>query len=95
MDFCYFIGIDIAKDTLDWAIYSQQGHLFSTHTPNTLAGIRTALVEFKALTGWNASQAVFCMEHTATADRGYLQRPFAGVASSAKASHLAGIFLAD
>jgi transposase len=64
MDFYYFVGIDIAKDTLDWAVYSQQGYLLSTHTPNTLTGIRTALVEFKALAGWNASQAVFCMEHT-------------------------------
>ena len=38
--------------------------LLSTHTPNTLAGIKTALAEFKALPGWNAKQAVFCMEHT-------------------------------
>ena len=64
MDFCYFIGIDIAKDTLDWAVYTQQGLQISTHTPNTLAGIKTALAEFKALPGWNAKQAVFCMEHT-------------------------------
>ena len=64
MDFCYFIGIDIAKDTLDWAVYTQQGVQLSTHTPNTLAGIKTALAEFKALPGWNPKQAVFCMEHT-------------------------------
>ncbi|MBC3787155.1 IS110 family transposase [Spirosoma utsteinense] len=64
MDFCYFIGIDIAKDTLDWAVYTQQGLQLSTHTPNTLAGIKTALVEFKILLGWNPKQAVFCMEHT-------------------------------
>ena len=36
----------------------------SAHTPNTLAGIKTALAEFKALPGWNPKQAVFCMEHT-------------------------------
>lgn len=36
----------------------------SIHTPNTLAGIKTALAEFKALPGWNPKQAVFCMEHT-------------------------------
>ena len=64
MDFCYFIGIDIAKDTLDWAVYTQQGVQLSTHTPNTLAGIKTALAEFKALPGWHPKQAVFCMEHT-------------------------------
>ena len=32
MDFCYFIGIDIAKDTLDWAVYTQQGMQLNTHT---------------------------------------------------------------
>lgn len=64
MNFCYFIGIDIAKDTLDWAVYTQQGVPYSTHTPNTLAGIKTALAAFRALPGWNSSHAVFCMEHT-------------------------------
>ena len=64
MDFCYFIGIDIAKNTLDWAVYTQQGAQLSTHTPNTLTGIKTALSECRALPGWDAKQAVFCMEHT-------------------------------
>ena len=64
MEFYYFIGIDIAKDTLDWAIYTQQGAQLSTHTLNTLTGIKTALSEFRALPGWEAKQAVFCMEHT-------------------------------
>jgi transposase len=36
----------------------------STHTPNTLTGIKTALAQFKALPGWNPKRAVFCMEHT-------------------------------
>lgn len=64
MEFCYFIGIDIAKDTLDWAVYTQQGVQLSTHTPNTLTGIKTALAECRALAGWDTKQAVFCMEHT-------------------------------
>lgn len=64
MDFCYFIGIDIAKDTLDWAVYSQQGLQLSTHSANTLTGIRTALAELKALPNWESQKAVFCMEHT-------------------------------
>ena len=54
----------VAKETLDWAVYTQQGVQLTTHTPNTLAGIKTALAEFKALPGWNPKQAVFCMEHT-------------------------------
>ena len=65
MDFCYFVGIDIAKDTLDWALYTQQhGIRLSTHTGNTLKGIKEALTQLKVLPGWNSAQAVFCMEHT-------------------------------
>ncbi|QIP13043.1 IS110 family transposase [Spirosoma aureum] len=64
MDFCYFIGIDIAKDTLDWAVWTQQGVVLNTHTANSVAGIKTALAEFKVLPGWNAKQVVLCMEHT-------------------------------
>lgn len=76
MDVCYFVGIDIAKDTLDWAVYTQQkGILLSTHTDNTLKGIKEALTQLKALPGWNSTQAVFCMEHTARAAPRNLQRP--------------------
>ena len=64
MNFRYFIGIDIAKDTLDWVVYTQEGQQLSTHTPNTRAGIKAALVDIRTLSGWNPSQAVFCMEHT-------------------------------
>ena len=64
MDFCYFVGIDIAKDTLDWAICTQQGVTFNTHTDNTIAGMKIALTQLKALPGWTTKQAVFCMEHT-------------------------------
>lgn len=64
MDFHYYVGIDIAKTTLDWAVYSQQGVLLRTHTPNTIAGIKTALRQLKILPAWQPHQAVFCMEHT-------------------------------
>lgn len=65
MDFCYFIGIDIAKETLDWAVYHvQQGIVLSVHADNTLKSIKQTLTQLKALPGWNSAQAVFCMEHT-------------------------------
>jgi transposase len=64
MDFCYFIGIDIAKETLDWAVYTRTGIQLNTHSANTLAGIKAVLAELKALPGWNPQQAIFCMEHT-------------------------------
>ncbi|GAB4038349.1 IS110 family RNA-guided transposase [Spirosoma gilvum] len=65
MDFCYFVGIDISKDTLDWAVYTQQqGILLSIQTDNTLKGIKSALAQLKVLPEWNPAQAVFCQEHT-------------------------------
>lgn len=64
MDFLHYVGIDIAKATLDWAVYSQQGSLLHLHTPNTVAGIKTALRQLKILPGWAMAQVVFCMEHT-------------------------------
>lgn len=74
MDFCYFIGIDIAKETLDWAVYTQQGIQLSIHANNTLAGIQTALAQLKAVPGWNPKQAVFCMEHTGIYNAHLLER---------------------
>lgn len=64
MDIRYFIGIDIAKATLDWAVYDSKKVVFQTSTPNTIAGIKTALRLLKTLPNWNPQQAIFCMEHT-------------------------------
>ncbi|WP_293682750.1 MULTISPECIES: transposase [unclassified Spirosoma] len=64
MDIRYFIGIDIAKLTLDWAVYDGKKIVLQTSSPNTIAGIKTALRLLKALPGWNPQQAIFCMEHT-------------------------------
>lgn len=64
MDIHYFVGIDIAKATLDWAIYDGKKMVLQTSTPNSVTGIKTALRLLKALPDWHPEQAVFCMEHT-------------------------------
>lgn len=64
MDIRYFIGVDIAKTTLDWAIYDGKKIVLQTNTANTVAGIKTALRLLRALPDWNPQQTVFCMEHT-------------------------------
>ena len=64
MDIRYFIGIDIAKATLDWGVYDDKAMVLQTNTPNTIAGIKTALRLLKTLPDWKPAQAVFCMEHT-------------------------------
>lgn len=69
MDICYYIGIDIAKATLDWAVYGAKGIVLQTSTPNTVAGIKTALRLLKTLPDWIPQEAVFCMEHTGIYNR--------------------------
>ena len=64
MDIRYFIGIDIAKATLDWGVYDGKTMVLQTSTSNTIAGIKTALRLLKTLSDWKPAQAVFCMEHT-------------------------------
>lgn len=64
MDIHYYIGIDIAKATLDWAVYDGKTTVLQTRTPNTVSGIKTALRLLKTLPNWKPTEAVFCMEHT-------------------------------
>lgn len=64
MDIRYYIGIDIAKATLDWSVYDGKKAILQTSTPNSVLGIKTALRLLKALPDWKPADAVFCMEHT-------------------------------
>lgn len=64
MNIRYYVGIDIAKASLDWAVYGANGIVLHTTTTNSVAGIKTALRLLKALPDWNSTEVVFCMEHT-------------------------------
>lgn len=64
MEIHYYVGIDIAKATLDWAIYDGKKITLQTSTPNSVAGIKTGLRLMKTLPGWHLRQSLFCMEHT-------------------------------
>lgn len=64
MEIRYFIGIDIAKATLDWAVYDGKKMILQTSTANSVGGIKTALRLLKTLSDWQPQQTVFCMEHT-------------------------------
>jgi transposase len=72
MKFTCFIGIDISKDTLDVAICHQDNSSQFTHQR-----FENSLIGFKSLLNWLSKQHVstqdclFCMEHTAPADRGH------------------------
>ncbi len=64
MDIHHFIGIDISKATLDWAVFDCKTLVFQMTTTNSVVGIKTALQHLETLASWNPEQAVFCMEHT-------------------------------
>ena len=49
MDIRYFVGIDIAKATLDWAVHDGKKNVLQTSTANSVTGIKTALRAHKRL----------------------------------------------
>ena len=72
MDIRYFIGVDISKATLDWAVFDGKIIVLQSQSANSEAGIKTTLKLIKALPDFILANSVCCMEHTATADRGNL-----------------------
>ena len=64
MDICYFIGVDVSKATLDWAVFDGKTILLQSQSENTEKGIKATLKLIRALPGFKASQSVCCAEHT-------------------------------
>ncbi len=73
MAFDFFLGIDIAKQTLDYALLDQAGNLkLQAQIPNTQKAVEQLMQQLNQLFGVQPAATLICMEHTATADRGYL-----------------------
>ena len=64
MDYKHFIGIDVSKQWLDFAVVEQNKILFHLQTDNTLSGIQTFIKKLKKERNYDLKTAVFCMEHT-------------------------------
>jgi transposase len=64
MEFTFFIGIDISKDELDFAISRGPELLFHREIKNSPKSITQFLAELSKVAGFSFSKAVFCMEHT-------------------------------
>ena len=64
MDIRYFIGVDISKATLDWAVFDGKTIVLQSQSANSEAGIKTTLKLIKALPGFTLANSVCCMEHT-------------------------------
>jgi transposase len=63
-EFIFFIGIDVSKNKLDYAVMEGNKLLFHQVGKNDAADIDRFLSRLKTLTGFTIKKAVFCMEHT-------------------------------
>lgn len=62
--YTYFIGIDVSRNELDYAIIYQKKLLFHREAKNEPENIKSFINELKTLPKFSLSKAVFCMEHT-------------------------------
>lgn len=64
MEFTYFIGTDVSKNELDFAVMRGKTLLFHLEIGNTQEAISDFIKELHKIPGFHLNQAVFCMEHT-------------------------------
>ena len=62
--FTYFIGIDVSRDKLDYAVMQGKNLLFHRESKNEKADIVTFIQELKMQPGFTITKSVFVMEHT-------------------------------
>src|ERR1700712_3075840 len=64
MEFEFFIGIDVSRNELDFAVQQGNCFLFHREIANEPRAILDFLKELGRLPGFKPGNAVFCMEHT-------------------------------
>jgi transposase len=63
-NYTYFIGIDISRNELDFAVMYGSKFLFHKEIKNSVADIKSLVSELKQLPKFTISRAAFCMEQT-------------------------------
>jgi transposase len=64
MEFEFFIGIDVSKNELDFAVQHGDQFLFHREIANEPLAINAFIKELSKLSGFKWEKALFCMEHT-------------------------------
>ena len=64
MNITYYIGVDVSKATLDWAVYNGRTIVFQNQSANSAVAIRAVIKAIKTLPGFMTTQSVCCLEHT-------------------------------
>jgi transposase len=62
--FTYFIGIDVSRNTLDFAVMQGKSFLFHKTINNVAPDIKQIITEFRSLPKFVLTRAVFCLEQT-------------------------------
>lgn len=60
----WFIGVDVSKHTLDYAVIYQEELLFHQQRPNSRKDIAEFILQLKKLPKFSMKGAIFCMEAT-------------------------------
>lgn len=69
MDIRYFIGVDVSKATLDWAVFDGKTIVLQSQSANSETGIKATIKLIKALPGFRVAESICCMEHTGIYNR--------------------------
>lgn len=64
MDFKHYVGIDVSKNTLDFAVIANGKTIGQYHCANTRKGISQVVKQLRLLPEFKMTQALFCMEYT-------------------------------
>jgi transposase len=64
MEIRYYIGIDVSKATLDWAVFDGKTIILQTQSPNSEKGIKAAIKLLRSLPEFAPQLSIACLEHT-------------------------------
>ena len=62
--YTYFIGIDVSKNKLDFAVLHRKVFLFHQECKNDTESANAFISRLNEISGFRLSKAIFCMENT-------------------------------
>jgi len=62
--YSWFIGIDVSRNELDFAVMKAKTIIFHREIPNQVQSIKDFIMELKSRQGFTVSKTIFCMENT-------------------------------
>lgn len=91
METQYFIGIDISKESLNWAVCSANKIILEHVSGNDIKSITKTVLSIQRELKFKIPSAVFCMEHTARAAPRHLSHSLTKILTKSESINLAGV----